>query len=331
MQRRDFIRFVGASAVTLPLAAHAQQSPRVGVRRIGIMMPYAATDAEYQMQVAAFRDELRNRGWLEGRNIQFDVRWTTDNMDWVRSNATDLVALKPDVMLAIGGRVVPILMQLTKTIPIVVPGAADPVGVGWVQSIARPGGNVTGFTFLELSIFGKMLELLKQVQPKIARALMVYNPDNPSTGAFRRSFEAAASELALTPMAIPIHQMSDIDQTVKNVDDPRRTAVLIPPDITLTALRRQLVDLIAKSRMPAIYPQAVYVRDGGLMFYGIDRIDLWRRAAEYVDRILHGESPADLPFQQPTKYELIVNLNAARALDLQIPQNLLATADEVIE
>jgi putative ABC transport system substrate-binding protein len=184
MRRREFITLLSGAAVSEPLAARAQQ-PLDVMRRIGVVMPYTSTDTEYQTHVAALRDELRTRGWIEGRNIQFDVRWTTDNMDRIRSNAANLMESKPDVVLAIGGRVVPVLMQLSKTIPIVVPGASDPVGVGWVQSIARPGGNVTGFTFLELPMFGKMLEILKQIGPSTVRVVMMYNPDNPSTNADR--------------------------------------------------------------------------------------------------------------------------------------------------
>jgi putative ABC transport system substrate-binding protein len=330
VKRREFITLLSGTAAAWPLTARAQQPPDV-IRRIGIVMPYADTDAEYQTHVAALRDELRSRGWIEGRNIQFDVRWTTDNMDRIHSNAASLMESKPDVVVAIGGRVVPVLMQLSKTIPIVVAGASDPVGVGWVQSIARPGGNVTGFTFLELPMFGKMVELLKQVGPNTTRVVMIYNPDNPSTNAFRRAFETAAGRLTVEPVEIPVHQIADIAQAIASAADRQDSAILVPPDITLQAHRTELVDLVTKSHLAAIYPQAVYVQTGGLMFYGADRLDLWRRAADYVDRILHGENPAELPFQQPTKYQFIINLNAAKALGLTIPQSLIATADEVIE
>jgi putative ABC transport system substrate-binding protein len=330
MRRREFITLLGGTAATWPLAARAQE-PHNAIRRVGIVMPYAANDAEYQTHVAALREGLQSRGWLDGRNIQFDVRWTTDDMDRIRSNAASLMAAKPDVVIAIGGRVIPVLMQLSKTIPIVVAGASDPVGTGWVQSIARPGGNVTGFTFLELPMFGKMLELLKQIEPSITRVVMIYNPDNPNTEFFRRAFAAGAGQLAVEPVAIPVHQSGDITEAIASAAGRRDSAILIPPDITLQARRTELVDLVTKSRIAAIYPQAIYVKIGGLMFYGADRIDLWRRAAEYVDRILHGESPAELPFQQPIKYQFIINLRAAKGLGLRIPQNLLATADEVIE
>jgi putative ABC transport system substrate-binding protein len=327
MRRREFIILLGSNATVWSLAARAQNV----TRRVGVVMPYAPNDAEYQTHVAALREGLQSRGWIEGRNVEFDVRWTTDDMDRVRSNASSLMAAKPDVVVAIGGRVIPVLMQLSETIPIVVAGASDPVGTGWVQSIARPGGNVTGFTFLELPMFGKMLELLKEIQPSIARVVMIYNPDNPNTEFFRRAFATGASQLAIEPVAIPVQQSGDIAHAVARAAERHNSALLIPPDITLQARRAELVDLITKSRLAAIYPQAVYVEIGGLMFYGADRIDLWRRSAEYVDRILHGESPAELPFQQPTKYQFVINLRAAKGLGLQIPQDLLATADQVIE
>jgi putative ABC transport system substrate-binding protein len=256
MRRRDFITLLGGAAAW-PLATRAQQAEHT--RRIAIIMPYAETDAEYRSYITALRDELRARAWIEGRNIQFDVRWTTDNMDRIRSNATDVMQAKPDVVLAIGGRVVPVLMRLSKKIPIVVPGGPDPVGVGWVQSIARPGGNVTGFTFLELSIFGKMLELLKQIDSRITNVLMVYNSDNPNTKVFVRAFETAAAELAIQPVAVPVHRIDDIARAVRTAAERQGSAILIPPDVTLQLLRIELVDLIAKSQIPAIYGQAVYM------------------------------------------------------------------------
>jgi putative ABC transport system substrate-binding protein len=329
LRRRDFIRlWGGATALWLPAA---RGEPPPAARRVGIILPYADTNSEYLKNVAALRDELRQRGWIEGGNLQIDIRWATDDMARVRSEAANLVQSKPDIMLAVGGRVVPVLMQLSSTIPIVVPGASDPVGVGWIQSLARPGGNVTGFTFLELSIFGKMLELLKEVAPDTRRVAMIFNPDNPSTVVFRRWFEDGARKLALEPVEIPVHGIGDFARAVAETAGHQNSAVFVPPDVTLQGSRTEVVQLITKARLAAVYADETYIRTGGLMAYAVDRRALWRRAAEYVDRILHGEKPADLPFQQPTRYQLVINVGAAKALDLRIPPSVMIAADEVIE
>jgi putative ABC transport system substrate-binding protein len=329
MRRRQFITLFGASAATWPLAARAQQPQ--GMRRVGILMPFPKTDVEYEIRVRAFRQELAKLGWTEGGNVQFDERWTTDNMDRVRAEATSLMASNPDAVIATGGRVIPILMQLSRSIPIVVASASDPVGVGWVKSLARPGGNVTGFTFLELSMFGKMLETLKQIAPAAVRVAFMYNPDNPNTVYFRRAFETAIGPLAIEPVLLPIHGLADIERTLADLADRSDTAVFFPPDITLQALRGEVVGLVARHRLPAIYSDPAFPKIGGLAFYGADRLDLFRRTAGYVDRILRGEKPGDLPFQQPTKYQLILNLKTAKALGIELSPTVLALADEVIE
>jgi putative ABC transport system substrate-binding protein len=327
-KRRDFIALIG-SAAALPLTARAQQPEPM--RRVGILMPYAESDAEYRTHVQALRDELRKSGWIEGGNIEFDEHWTTDNMDRIRTNAAALVSAKPDVIVAIGGRVIPILMQMSRTIPIVIPGVSDPVGLGLVESLARPGGNITGFTFIELSVFGKMLEILKEIAPRNVRAGMIYNPDNPNTITFRRTFEASARELTIEPITIPVHGFADVERAVISLAERQNTSMFVPPDITLQALRKEIVELVGRYGLIAIYPQIVYVKAGGLVFYGADRVDLWRRSADYVSRILRGEKAGDLPFQQPTKYQLVLNLKTARALGVSIPLTLQAAADEVIE
>jgi putative tryptophan/tyrosine transport system substrate-binding protein len=241
------------------------------------------------------------------------------------------MASNPDVVVATGGRVVPILMQLSRSIPIVLPGASDPVGVGYVASLARPGGNVTGFTLFELSMLGKSLETLKQIAPAVVRVALIYNPDNPNTVFYRRTLEAAAGSLAVEPIAVPIHGLADIDRAVASLADRQNAGVFFVPDITLIGLRNEVVALVARRRLPAIYSDSVFVKVGGLASYATDRIDMFRRAAGYVDRILRGEKPGDLPFQQPTKYQLMINLKTAKALGLEIPPNVLALADEVIE
>jgi putative ABC transport system substrate-binding protein len=328
MRRREFIFLLGGAAAW-PLAAGAQQGERV--RRIGILMAYAKGDAEFETRVRALRQELARLGWTEGVNVHFDERWTTDNMDRVRAEAASLTASNPDVVVTTGGRVVPIVMRLSHSIPIVLPGASDPVAVGWAQSLARPGGNVTGFTGFEISMIGKSLEILKQIAPAAARVALIYNPDNPNSAFYRRISETASGPLGIEPIDVPIHGLADIDRAVTSLADRQNSGVFFLPDLTTNALREEVVDLVGRHRLPAIYTEPFFVRLGGLASYGTDRIDLFRRAAGYVDRILRGERAGDLPFQQPTKYELIVNLKTAKALGLTVPPTLLARADEVIE
>ncbi len=329
IRRREFIAFLGGAAVAWPLAARAQQANRV--HRVGILMPFPKGDTEYETRVRAFRQELAKLGWTDGKNVQFDERWTADNMDVVRANATSLMASNPDAVLATGGRVIPILMQLSRSIPIVSPGASDPIAVGWATSLARPGGNVTGFTLFEISILGKSLTLLKQIAPAIVRVALIYNPDNPNTVFYRRTFETAAGPLGVEPIAVPVHGLADIDRAVASLADRQNTGVLFPPDVTTVALRDEVVALVARRRLPAIYSDPAFMKAGALACYGPDRVDLFRRSAGYVDRILRGEKAGDLPFQQPTKYELMVNLKTAKALGLELSPALLALADEVIE
>ena len=329
IKRREFIILVGSAAGVWPLAARAQQGARV--RRVGIVMPYPKGDAEYEVRAGALREELAKLGWTEGSNIQFDERWTTDDMSRVWAEAASLMASNPDVVVATGGRVVPVLMQLSRSIPIVLPGVSDPVGVGWVQSLAHPGGNVTGFTSLELSTLGKSLEILKQIAPAVVRVALIYNPDNPNSVHYRRISEAASAPLAIEVIDHPIHGLADIDRAVTNLADRGNSGIFFLPDLTTNALRDDVVGLVARRRVPAIYSEPFFVKLGGLAFYGADRLEGFRRSAGYVDRILRGEKPGDLPFQQPTKYELILNRTAAKALGLELSPALLALADEVIE
>ena len=329
MRRRDFIKAVAGSAVAWPLAARAQQPERM--RRVGILMPYARGATEFDSYVGALRQELAKLGWIEGHTVQFDERWTTDNMDLLRTNAASLLASDPDVVIATGGRVIPVLLQISHTVPIVAPGASDPVGVGWVTSLARPGGNLTGFTSFEMSFLTKTLETLKQIAPTAVRVALIYNPDNPNSVFYRRTFENAASPLGVEPIDGPIHGFADLDHTLAELSERQNGGVFFAPDVTVNALRNEIVALVARRGLPAIYTDAIFVKSGGLVSYGIDRLDLFQRAAGYVDRILRGEKPGDLPFQQPTKYLLALNLKTAKALGLTIPQSILATADEVIE
>ena len=329
MQRREFILALGGAAAAWPLAARAQQGG--GMRRIGILMPYPPNDTEWQSRVGALRQELQRLGWTRGGNIGFDERWTTDNMDLVWTNAANLVELKPDAIVALGGRVIPVLMQLTRTVPIIIPGTADAVRNGYIESLARPGGNVTGFATMEFSVIGKILETLKQIAPRTSRVVMIYNPDNPNAINFRRMFESFASSLSVQPIIAPIHSIADIERAIEALAEQPNGGVFFPPDVTIFALRDQVTAIVARLRVPAIYTDRIFVTRGGLASYDSDRTDIFRRTASYVDRVLRGEKPGDLPFQQPTKYQLTINLKTAKALGVTIASSLLDTADEVIE
>ena len=294
-------------------------------------MPFSPSDKEIQNRVQAFKEELRNRGWTAGVNVQFDERWTTDNMDLIRAAATNLLELKPDVVVAVGGRVISILMKMTSSIPIIVPGGTSPVERGWVKSLARPGGNVTGFSISELSIIGKMLQTLKEIAPNISHVTMIYNPDNPGAALFGRSFEDAAGSLAIEPVIAHVHGLADIERVIETVAERPNGGIFFAPDVTVSAHLEQIVAIVARHRVPSIYSERVSVKIGGLVYYGTDRVDIFRHGASYVDRVLRGEKPGDLPYQQPTKYELVVNLRTAKALGLTVPPSILARADEVIE
>jgi putative tryptophan/tyrosine transport system substrate-binding protein len=328
LKRRELITLLGG-ATAWPVAARAQQGERV--RRIGILMPFPPTNTEMQARVRAFREELRKRGWAASVNAQFDERWTSDNMDLIRSAAANIVELNPDVILAVGGRVIPILMELTRSIPIVNPGGSDPVARGYAQSLAHPGGNVTGFANMELSVIGKMLQTLKEIAPNITHVSIIYNPDNPVGTLFVRSLESAAGPLGVEPIVAHIHGLGDIERAVAATAAQPNGGIFVPFDITINAFMEQTIATIARHRLPAIYSERVFVTSGGLVSYGADRFEMYRRAASYVDRILRGEKAGDLPYQQPTKYDLVINLRTAKTLGLTIPPTLLFTAEEVIE
>ena len=328
MRRREFILALG-SAAAWPLAARAQQGERV--RRIGILMPFLPTNAEMQARVRAFREELRKRGWAAGVNVQFDERWTSDNMDVIRSAATNLVELNPDAIVAIGARVIPILMELTRSIPIVTPSGADPVGYGYAESLAHPGRNVTGFATMEPSVVSKMLQTLKEIAPTVSHISMIYNPENRLGSLFVRLFESAAGSLSFKSTVAQIHGLADIESAIAAAAAQPNGGIFVPLDLSMLAFVEQTVEMVARHRLPAVYAERVYVKSGGLLYYGADRVEMFRSAASYIDRILRGEKAGDLPFQQPTKYDLVINLKTAKDLGLTIPPRLLFTADEVIE
>ena len=327
--RRELLAALGGAAVAWPLAAWAQQPYRT--RLVGILMPFPESDAAQQARFRAFRQELTKLGWSEGSDVQFDVRWTTDNMGLVRTAATDLVQLKPDVIVTVGDRIIPVLTQLTRSIPIVAV-ASDFLGSGFVESLARPGGNVTGFSLIEFSVIGKVVETLKQMAPGISRVGIIYNPDNPIGAIYLNSFKADAAQLAVQPIDLPVHGPAEIERAIGRLAEQPNGGFITPPDLTIAALATEITTLAARYRVPAIYSGSpFYVRRGGLASYGPDIIEVYRRQASYVDRVLRGEKPSDLPIQQPTNYQLAINLKTAKALGLEVPPTLLARADEVIE
>jgi putative ABC transport system substrate-binding protein len=327
--RRELLAALGCAAVAWPLAARAQQPHRT--RLVGILMPFPESDAAQQARFRAFRQELTKLGWSEGSDVQFDVRWTTDNMDLVRAAAADLVKLKPDVIASVGDRIIPVLTQLTRSIPIVAV-ASDFLGSGFVESLARPGGNLTGFSLIEFSVIGKMVEALKQMAPGISRVGIIYNPDNPVGAVYLNSFKAVAAQLAVQPIDLPVHGPAEIERAIGSLAEQPNGGFITPPDLTVAALATEITTLAARHSVPAIYSGSpFYVRRGGLASYGPDIVDVYRRLAAYVDRVLRGEKPRDLPIQQPTNYQLAINLKTAKALGLTVPPTLLATADEVIE
>ncbi|WP_051382665.1 ABC transporter substrate-binding protein [Bradyrhizobium sp. Tv2a-2] len=328
MKRREFMFGLGG-LMACPTIAKAQQKERM--RRIGILMPFPKSD-HYSGNVQVFRQELLKLGWSESGNVQFDERWSTDNMDMVRADAASLVEQKPDVIFIVGDRVTKVFMKLTNSIPIVVGGVSDPIAVGAAESLARPGHNVTGFSLTEASMFGKMLEILKQIAPGISRVGMMYNPDNSvAATAYRRWFELSAGQLGIQPVNLTVHDAAEIEHAIASIVEQRDGGVLLPPDLTTSRYRTEIVTSTARYGVPAIYWNREFSESGGLVIYGPDSLQMYRQSAGYVNRILRGEKPADLPFQQPTTYRLTINLKTAKGLGLTVPSVLLTSADEVIE
>jgi putative ABC transport system substrate-binding protein len=327
MRRRTFIKMVGGAAAW-PLAASAQQPDRM--RRIGVLMPFTAGDPEVEARSAVFEQSLQQSGWTVGRNLQIDYRLAGGTADPLRRHAVELVALAPDVIVTIGSATVAPVQQATRTIPIVMVNVADPVGAGFVQSLAQPGGNATGFTNFEYSMSGKWVELLKQIAPRVTRAAVLRDSASAAgIGQFSAIQSAAQSHgVELTP--IGVRDPGEIERGVTAFARSANASMIVTAGGT--AFRRDLlIRLASRHKLPAVYPFKYYAKDGGLMSYGPDTLDPMRRAASYVDRILKGENPADLPVQAPTKYELVINLKTAKALGLEVPPMLLARADEVIE
>jgi putative tryptophan/tyrosine transport system substrate-binding protein len=331
MQRRDFITLLGGAAAAWPLPARSEQADKVP--RVGALMGFADTDPIGLRRFGAFKKGLEDAGWTEGRNLTIDVRWTADDPEKMRAYAAELVKLKPDALLGSNTPGTAALLQETRAIPIVFAPVADPVGSGFVESLPRPGGNATGFISFESSLVGKWSELLKEVAPQVTRAALLYNPDMESLGGapILRTFEAAAAALALEAIALPVHDDAGIETGLAALARDPRSGLVVPADIFILHRRDLIVALVGRHRVPAVYALRELVTAGGLISYGVDPVDLYRRGAVYVDRILRGAEPAELPVQAPIKFELVINLKTSKALGLTIPPLLLARADEVIE
>jgi len=330
VKRREFITLLGGAAPGWPLAARAQQ--REPVQRIGVFTNLAADDPESQARIGAFLQGLQQSGWTIGSNVRIDYRWgTTDDYTRYHQYAAELVALSPNVILCVAGAALTTLQQATRTIPIVFVGAIDPVGAGQVASLARPGGNATGFALFEYGLSGKWLELLKQLAPGVRRAAVLR--DSGTAGGIGQfaAIQSVAPSLNTTLTALDVRDAVEIDRTVTAFSQEPNSGLIVPLSGLAISHRDLIVTLAARHRLPAVYSYRPFIAAGGLVSYGPDIVDQYRRAASYVDRILRGEKPADLPVQAPTKYETLLNLKTAKALGLEVPPSLLASADEVIE
>jgi putative ABC transport system substrate-binding protein len=329
MRRRAFITLLGGAAATWPLAARAQERARV--RRIGVIMIYAEADPEGQARLSALRDKLSKLGWTEGSNIQINVRWAAGQSDRMRADALEFVNMPVDVIVASSTPLIGILKSLTQTIPIIFAQVADPVVSGYVTSYARPTGNITGFTDFDTSIGGKWLEILKEAAPFVSRVTVLADPKQANHQAFLNVIEATARLLKIQILASGVSDRDEIEQAVTALAGQTDRGLIVLPGPVNNTRRDSIIQLAAQYRLPAIYPYKYFVRDGGLLYYGIDQIDQWSNAASYVDRILKGEKLADLPVQAPSKYELAINLKTGKALGITVPPSLLLRADEVIE
>jgi putative ABC transport system substrate-binding protein len=329
--RREFITLLGGAAAAWPLAARAQQPERM--RRIAVLTGFAENDPLSQPWIAAFLQGLSELGWSDSGNLHIDYRWTSADVERIKPFAKELVALKPDVILAHSTPVTAALQRETTDIPIVFVVVSDPVGAGFVASLARPGGNISGFINFEESMGGKWLELLKEVAPAVKRAATMFNPDTAAGGGgyFLPSFEAAGAALGVKPIAAPVRSPSEIEKVIGDLAREPDGGLVLMPDIFLLVNRKQVMTLAERHNLPVVYWLGAHAKEGGLLGYGPDYHDLFRRSASYVDRILKGEKPSNLPVQVPTKFELVINLKTAKALGLDVSLSLQQRADEVIE
>jgi putative ABC transport system substrate-binding protein len=331
MQRRDFITLLGGAAAVWPLAARAQQLERV--RRVGVLMGYSEADPEAQALLSEFTQRLSELGWVIGRNLRMDVRWTPGNVDLMRTFAKELVELQPDVIVANSTPVTAALKQATQTIPIVFAVVSDPVGGGFVASLPRPGGNITGFSHTEASLASKWLGLLTEIAPGLRRAAMMFNPDTAPyiKSYFLPAFETGAKSVGVEPIVAPVHSDAEIQTVITMLGREPGGGFLAMPDNFIEIHRAPIISLAAQNKVPAVYQTPVNARDGGLLSYGANFRDIFHRVADYVDRILRGARPAELPVQMPTKLTMVINVKTAKALGLAVPPDSLALADEVIE
>jgi putative ABC transport system substrate-binding protein len=328
VKRRDFITLFGGAA-GWPFLARAQQRERMPL--VGVLVPFAESDRQGQARVTAFRQRMSQLGWAEGRNIRFDYRWSGGEADRARGYAAELVALAPAAIVANGTPLVVALQQVTRTVPIVFTGVSDPIDAGFIESLARPGGNITGFTTFEYAIAGKWLEIMVEIVPDTKRIMVILNRRNATSIGLLGAMETAAGALRLELTAADVQGAADIERAIDGFAGRASAGVVVLPDNLTVVHHRLIITLVAGRHMPAIYPVPFFAAAGGLIAYGVDIADQFRSAASYVDRILKGEKPADLPVQAPTKYELVINLKTAKALGLDVPPTLLARADEVIE
>ena len=328
MQRREFITLLGA-AVALPLAARAQESERV--RRIAVLIPGTADDAEYQARMVAFLQGLQQLGWSDGRNVRIDIRYAAGDANFTRKYAAELITLAPDVILAPGSTTVGPLLQATRTVPIVFATILDPVGAGFVDSLARPGGNATGFIAFEYGLSGKWLELLKLIAPSLTRVAILRDPATAAGIGQFAAIQSVAPSFAVDLRPIDVREAGEIERAVTAFARSSNGGLIVTAASGSAIYSNQIITLAARHKLPAVYSDRHFVTGGGLISYGPDRIDQYRQAAGYVDRILKGEKPADMPVQAPTKYELVINLKIAKTLSLSVPPTLLASANEVIE
>jgi putative tryptophan/tyrosine transport system substrate-binding protein len=326
MRRREFIAGLGG-VVVWPLAARAQQGDRV--RRVGVLRPYDENDPLAKTLVSAFIQALAGLGWTDGRNVRMDLRWYGDDINRMSALAQELVGLQPDIILAASTPVTAAVQRETRTIPIVFVG--DPVASGIVARLDRPSGNITGFANFEATLGGKWLELLSEIAPGLKRAAIMFNPNTAPASTYMPSFETAARSLKVVPITASVQSAVEIETAIIALGREPGGGLVVMPDVFMTAHRVPIITAAARNNVPAVYPVSAFARDGGLLSYGVQQVDLFRRAATYVDRILRGEKPGDLPVQFPTKYDLFLNLRTAKALGLTVPQSILLRADEVIE
>jgi len=328
MKRREFITLLGGAAASWPLAGRAQQNEPL--RRIGVLMT-TADDREGQRRLSAFREGLEKRGWAEGKNVSIEVNWSVIDAERARSVVDELIGRAPELILTSGTPATSAVHRARPAIPVIFTVVSEPIEQGFVQSLAHPGGNMTGFANLEPSLGGKWIELLKEIAPDVTRVAIMFNPQAaPAAIVMSRSADEAAEKLAIELVRSPVHNPAEIESAITRLR--RQTdGFIVLPDTSLNIHRKLIVELASRYQLPAVYPFSYLVTEGGLASYGIDLADSFRQAAGYVDRIFHGEKPADLPVQQPTKFDLAINLKTAKALGLNVPSTLLARADEVIE